>query len=52
MSYSAMTGQYLEVANGQQLIVHRKRDLIVSGTNRLILIGAWHVPDIASNFYL
>src|SRR3954451_10817111 len=49
MSYSATTGQYLEVANGQQLTVHGKGDLTVPGTNGLMLMGAWHVPGIASN---
>ena len=48
-SYSATTDQYLEVANGQQLTVQGKGDLTVPGTNGLMLMGAWHVPGIASN---
>ena len=47
--YSAMISQYLEVANGQQLIVHGKGDLTVPETNGLMLMGAWHIPSIASN---
>ena len=48
--YSAMTSQYLEVANGQQLMVHRKGDLMILETNGLMLIRAWHIPNIVSNF--
>ena len=47
-----MIDQYLKVANGQQLIVYGKGDLIVPETNRLMLMGAWYVPGIASNLVL
>ena len=47
-----MIGQYLEVANSQQLTVYRKGDLTVPETNRLILMGVWYIPSIASNLVL
>ena len=47
-----MIDQYLKVANGQQLTVYGKKDLIVSGSNRLMLMGAWYIPGIASNLVL
>src|SRR6266480_1512796 len=48
-SYTPVKGQELEVANGFRLHVKGKGDLIVPGTDGLVLQNVWHVPGMASN---